>query len=111
MVASCKVPWRIFTSWSELEKDDPTDTSKNAPSHVLPDLPGKAARRVLGEVAITFHSTISPKNEYVWQTKPGGKIYGAGIKGNAALVAKVPMFIEQDFRVLEKYLTSDKTHV
>ncbi len=104
MVASCKVPWRIFTSWSEMEKDDPDDTSKSAPKHVLPDLPGKAARRVLGEVSITLHSAISPKNEYVWQTKPGGKVYGAGIKGNAALVAKVPMFIPQDFKVLVGYL-------
>jgi len=105
MVASCNVPWRVFTSWSELERDDPTDNSKNAPQHILPDLPGKAARRVLGEVAITLHSTISPKNEYVWQTKPGGKVYGAGIKGSTDLVAKVPMFIPQDFKVLEGYLT------
>ncbi len=108
LVASSKVPWRIFTSWSEMEKDDPDDTSKSAPKHVLPDLPGKAARRVLGEVSITLHSAISPKNEYVWQTKPGGKVYGAGIKGNADLVAKVPMFIPQDFSVLEKYLTQTK---
>lgn len=106
MVASCGVPWRIFTSWSELERDDPADNSKNAPAHILPDLPGKAARRVLGEVSITLHSTISPKNEYVWQTKPGGKVAGAGIKGNADLVAKVPTFIPQDFTVLEKYLTT-----
>ena len=104
MVASCGVPWRIFTSWSEMEKDDPSDNSKNAPSHILPDLPGKAARRVLGEVSITLHSVISPKNEYMWQTKPGGKVYGAGIKGNAEMVAKVPVFIPQDFKVLEGYL-------
>ena len=104
MVASCTVPWRVFTSWSEMEKDDPDDQSKNAPKHQLPDLPGKAARRVLGEVGVILHAQVSVKGEYVWQTKPGGKVYGAGIKGQLEVVNKVPTFIPQDFNVLASYL-------
>lgn len=104
LVASSKVPYRIFTSWSEKEKDDPDDTSRNAASHQMPDLPGKAARRVLGEVAVTLHAMIDNTGKYVWQTKPGGKVYGAGIKGASEVVAKVPQFIPQDFQVLAKYL-------
>ena len=105
LVAASNVPWRVFTSWSELEKDDPTDKSLNGPSHIMPDLPGKAARRVLGEVSVVLHATTNAKNEYVWQTKPGQKVWGAGIKGNAEVVAKVPAMIPQDFAGLDKWLT------
>lgn len=108
MVAAARVPWRIFTSWAEQEKDDPDDTSRNASKHLMPDLPGKAARRVLGEVGIVLHACLSAKNEYVWQTKPGGKVYGAGIKGNTEVVAKVPTFVPQDFAALEKLLCASK---
>lgn len=108
LVASSKVPWRIFTSWAEMDKDDPNDTSKDAVKHMMPDLPGKAARRVLGEVSVTLHSMINVKGEYVWQTKPGGKVAGAGMKGDAAVIAKVPQFIPQDFGVLAGHLQSDK---
>jgi hypothetical protein len=104
MVASSKVPWRIFTSWSEMEKDDPDDTSRDAAKHMMPDLPGKAARRVLGEVSVTLHALIDPKGQYVWQTKPGGKVAGAGMKGEASVIAKVPQFIPQDFGAFAKYL-------
>ena len=108
MIASSKVPWRIFTSWAEMDKDDPNDTSKNAVKHMMPDLPGKAARRVLGEVSITLHAMTNMKGEYVWQTKPAGAVAGAGMKGNAELIAKVPTHIPQDFNVLASYLTQVK---
>ena len=109
LVASCKVPWRIFTSWADMDKDDPNDMSKDAAKHMMPDLPGKAARRVLGEVSITLHAMIDPKGNFVWQTKAGGKVAGAGMKGNAEVIAKVPTFIPQDFQVLDTYLTQAVT--
>lgn len=103
LVASSKVPWRVMTSWAEMEKDDPDDQSKNASKHLLPDLPGKAARKVLGEVGIVLHALVDAKGGHVWQTKPGGKVAGAGIKGQRDVVAKVPVFIPQDFAVLASY--------
>lgn len=103
MVASSKVPTRIFTSWSKMKKDDKKDTSKNAAEHLMPALPGEAAQMVLGEVGVTLHTKISVKGEFLWQTKPGGEVAGAGIKGPARIVEKVPMFIPQDFQVLAGY--------
>ena len=100
LVASSKVPTRIFTSWAEMDKDDKNDTSKNAAQHMMPDLPGKAARRVLGEVGVTLYSKINTKGEFVWQTKPGGDVAGCGIKGQIEVVSKIPQFIPQDFKAL-----------
>lgn len=111
LVAASAVPWRVFTSWAEQEKDDPSDKSMNGPSHIMPDLPGKAARQVLGEVSVVLHAMIDPKGQYVWQTKPGGKVWGAGVKGNAAVVAKLPNFIPQDFMLLDKYLCGEAKSV
>ncbi len=104
MVASSKVPVRVFMSWADMDKDDKNDTSKNAAQHMMPDLPGKAARRVLGEVGVTFMAKVSAKGEYVWQTKPGGDVAGAGIKGQVGVVDKIPMFIPQDFTGFAKLI-------
>ena len=81
MVASSKVPTRVFMSWADMDKDDKNDTSKNAAQHMMPDLPGKAARRVLGEVGVTLYAKIDAKGQYVWQTKPAGDVAGRGLKG------------------------------
>lgn len=103
MVASSKVPTRVFMSWADMDKDDKNDTSKNAAQHMMPDLPGKAARRVLGEVGVTLYAKIDAKGQYVWQTKPAGDVAGAGIKGQIGVVDKVPLYIPQDFQVLAGY--------
>jgi hypothetical protein len=100
MVASSKVPTRIFTSWLKMKKDDKKDTSRNAAEHLMPALPGEAGQMVLGEVGVTLHAKVNAKGEYVWQTKPGGDVGGAGIKGQLEVVDKVPMFIPQDFQAL-----------
>jgi hypothetical protein len=108
MVASSKVPTRIFTSWSKMKKDDKKDTSRNAAEHLMPALPGEAGQMVLGEVGVTLHAKVNAKGEYVWQTKPGGDVAGAGIKGQIGVVDKIPMYVPQDFQVLAATIAAAK---
>jgi hypothetical protein len=103
LVASSKVPNRVFMSWAETKKDDPNDNSRDAAKHMLPDMPGKAARRVMGEVSVVLYAMVDPKGQYVWQTKPGGKVSGVGIKGDPKVAEKIPQFIPQDFEALGNY--------
>lgn len=107
MVASSKVPWRIFTSWADAKKDDAKDTSWDAAKSLLPDMPNKAARQVTGEVSVTLFATMDPKGQYVWQTKSGGKAAGVGIKGDPTVVSKIPTFIPQDFGVFATYVNNN----
>src|SRR5229473_2064730 len=48
----------VFTIWDGEEKDNP-DNKRGGPSHVFPDLPGKMARRIMGEFPIVLASKIT----------------------------------------------------
>ena len=109
MVASSKIPTRIFMSWADMDKDDKNDTSKNATKHLMPDLPGKAAARVLGEVGVVLASRVNAKGEYIWQTKPQGEVAGAGIKGQIGVVEKIPVIVPQDFQALAATIAAAQT--
>ena len=43
-----------------------------------------------------------------WQLRPGGKVWGAGIKMPANIRDNIPASIEQDWGELWKYLTGEK---
>ena len=103
MVASSKVPTRVFMSWADMDKDDKNDIHpKCRPTHDA-GFAGKAARRVLGEVGVTLYAKIDAKGQYVWQTKPTGDVAGRGLKG-IGVVDKVPLYIPQDFQELAEVL-------
>ena len=107
MIYNSKVPIAVFTVWDGLEKDNPEDKDKSASSHVYPELPGKAAKRIMGEFAIALSSKIEGQGKaarYLWQTKPQGRVWGAGMKMPADVYAAIPDFIAQDYNVLAPYL-------
>ena len=101
-----------FTCWEGAEMDVPELKSKS-PTHILPDFPGKLAKRMMGEFAIVLYATLTNpdpmgKQKAMWQLRPGGKVWGAGIKMPAAVRDNIPASIEQDWADLWLYLTGQK---
>lgn len=107
-VMSSGVPYVVFTCWAQKEKDDPDNKSQNAPSHIWPDLPGELAKNVMGEFALVMYAQpgreVAPGKwtEGTWQTKPGGKVWGAGTKFPPEVAARIPtMLPHQRWPLLE----------
>jgi len=105
---SASVDYVDFTTWADYEKDresDPDPKTMNEPKpprHQWPDLMGKLAKRVVGMASTVF--AVCNNNVYQWQTKAAGDILGCGLKGTPDIIAKVPLFVPQDWPTLEKLL-------
>jgi hypothetical protein len=115
-----KIPVVAFTTWSEWEKDrmkKEGEREASIPAHIYPALPGKMAKRIMGEFSVVVHQTIrklKPTDDDavgVWQTRPFGDVWGAGLKGPADVVKKIPTFIPADYRVLEAVWSKAETVV
>lgn len=100
MVFRSKIPHVVFTVWDGAEKDDPDDKSVNASKHVFPDLPGQAAKKIMGEASIVLHATKNAKGDFCWYTQPTGKVWGAGMKLPAGIAGKIPAEVPQDYTKL-----------
>lgn len=94
----------VFTCWDGHEKDDPDEKGTNPSRHIFPELPGQAAKKIMGEFSIVLYANRDPTGKYVWQTQPLGKVWGAGAKVPIEVAKALPATLEQDWRVLEKAL-------
>lgn len=114
-VCHSNVPVVIFTIWDADEKDRPLkpgeqqSTYKFVDVHKFPDLPGKLAKRILGEFSVTCGAVLkSPKPgvplEAYWQLSPGGDIHGVGVKIDAAIAKQLPQFIPANYDLLANLL-------
>lgn len=93
------VPFILGTIWEGKTKDDLGDTSKRAPTHIFPDLPGEMAKRIVGEFTITLYSEASQPDikglqRGKWTVKPQGKIWGVGVHLPTDIAKKIPAFIQ-----------------
>lgn len=109
-VLQFSVPYVVMTVWEDPERDDPKDKSKDAPTHVFPALPGKIAKRIVGEFSATVYAEVPPVADVkgnlagTWQLRPGGKVWGVGVKAPLEIARTLPPKIPQDFTVLQKLL-------
>ena len=67
----------------------------------------------MGEFAIVLYASLTNpdplgKQKAFWQLRPGGKVWGAGIKMPMAVRDNIPASIEQDWAELWLYLTGQK---
>lgn len=113
-VLASTVPYVVCTVWEDPEKDDSQDKSKNAPMHTYPALPGKIAKRIVGEFsAVVYAEVQSPIADLhgavkgTWQLRPGGKVWGVGVKAPLEVAMKLPKYIPQDFPTLERLLRGE----
>mgnify|MGYP001589621971 FL=1 len=97
----------VFTCWDGLEKDDPDEKGSQAPRHLFPELPGKAAKLIMGEFAVVLYSNregAGPAAKYIWQTQPLGRVWGAGVKMPLEVSKRLPLTVPQDWGALERLL-------
>ena len=103
-------PYIVMTLWEGATKDNPDDTSRKATSHIFPDLPGLAAKRIVGEFGAVVYSTVSLPDPHgringSWQLRPEGKVWGVGVKVPPEIGRTLPVRVPQDFTVLEELLS------
>ena len=109
-----KIDNAVFTVWDGLDRDDPE--AKRGPTHIYPDLPGKMARRIVGEFSVVLFAKLglpqpdSSKQRASWQIQPVGKIHGCGVKIPAHIAAKLPKEVPfQDWKRLLPVLKGEVT--
>lgn len=111
-VNSSAVEYVVFTVWPGREKDNPDDKSANATMHLWPDLPGEMSRRVVGEFGTVLFAEpgqpIAPGKFTAgkWQTRPAGRVWGAGLKLPSEISAKIPTTVDQDWQKFEQLVLS-----
>lgn len=99
--------YAVFSVWDGKEADDSDAKGKDITRHIFPDLPGQAAKRIMGEFSVVLYHIIEgagPTARYLWQTKPFGKVWGAGCKMPLAISKALPINVPQDWTVFEPYL-------
>ena len=99
----------VFTCWDGEEKDNPGE--RKGPSHTYADLPGRLARRIVGEFGVTLFSHVSlpdPQGKVSgsWQIRPKGSVWGVGIKVPPAIAKKMPTEVPQNWNKLVELLQS-----
>lgn len=112
-VMSSSVPYAVLTMWSEREKDDPENQRSN--THIMPDLPGRMAQKVMGEFGVVLYS--EPGTEMApgkftkgqWLTRRQGKVWGAGLKLPVEIAKRIPTRVDQDWQALERMVFGDNT--
>lgn len=109
-VSVSKVPNVVMTIWDGAERDDAAATK--GPSHIFPDLPGKMAKRIMGEFAVVLYSEVSlpdpqGNRKGTWQLRPGGKVWGAGVKVPPDIAKKLPEKVEQNWAKLHPLLMGE----
>lgn len=103
-------PYIVMSLWEGASKDDPDDPRKRASKHIFPDLPGMAAKRIVGEFGATLYSTVTlpdPQGRVQgqWQLRPEGNVWGAGVKVAPEIAKNLPARMPQDFLALEELLS------
>jgi hypothetical protein len=109
LVKDSSVSSAFFTVWSAKDPDKP-ELRSQSPQHVYPDLPGRLARRVMGEFSLVIASHSMPSvvanqpPRFYWQLKANNVVHGAMIKIAPEIAAHLPSEMEQDWQKLEKLL-------
>ena len=83
MVLACGIPYVAMSCWDGADKDNVLDKSKEATRHMYPDLPGQAAKQIMGKFSVVFSArTIGTGDAQMFrfQTRAGGDTRGAGVK-------------------------------
>lgn len=112
LIQSSNVEYVVLTCWDGAEQDNSLDDSKEGKKkrHILPDLPGQAAKKVMGEFSLVLNAGIEGVGaaaKYYWQTQPGGYVWGAGMKLPIEVVQKLKLGREvpQDFTALDAQIS------
>ncbi len=112
-VLSSEVPYIICTTWNAKE----ADTEGGKVGHQWPDLPGQLAKRVVGMFSVVVYARViqpaspmaKPRGE--WLLKPDSEVWGASVKMDPRLIAKLPTAIPQSFKELYKVVGAAEAEI
>jgi hypothetical protein len=112
-ITQSPVEYVIVTTWNEKEADRPKKPGERASdidSHEYPALPGKMAKNIVGMFSVLVFSRVTnkrlPDGRMVgeWLLRPDKDVWGASVKCDPRLIAKLPTTCPQDFRGLYKII-------
>ena len=101
-----------FTTWNAKEADKVGTVG--GPSHEWPDLPGKAAKEMVGKFSVVCYSRSvvkDGKRVWEWLLKPDSEIWGNSVKMDARLMSRLPASCPQDFSQLYKVIGAAQEEV
>lgn len=90
-----------FTVWDGREPDKAGVAG--GPAHLWPDLPGKAAKEMVGKFSVVCFSRCTQqgtKKVWDWLLKPNNDVWGTSVKMDARLASKLPESCPQNFKTL-----------
>ncbi len=99
-----------FTTWNAKELDKAG--ASGGPSHEYPDLPGKAAKEMIGKFSVVcFSRALQQGGTKVWEwlLKPNNEIWGNSVKLDARLAGKLPASCPQNFKTLYEIIGAAQT--
>jgi hypothetical protein len=103
-ILQSSIPFVAMTAWIEPEMDNPELKSRSA-LHDYPALPGKLAKRIVGELPVVSAEMTLPdplgRVKATWQLRPAGRVWGVGLKVPVAMASRIPERIEQSFPALQ----------
>ncbi len=107
-VMASPVKYVVFTCWDGKESDT---GEKGSTMHIMPDLPGKAAKEIMGEFSVVVYSTVEWGQRQpgklapaFWQLLPEGRVWGAAVKAPVEMIPFLPPKCAQSLPVLEGVL-------
>ncbi len=101
-----------FTTWNAKELDKAG--AAGGPSHEWPDLPGKAAKEMVGKFSVVCYSRSvvrDGKRAWEWLLKPDTEIWGNSVKMDARLVSRLPATCPQNFSELYRIIGAAQQEV
>ncbi len=112
MIVASSVENVVFSCWQSPDKDNPLDQSEAGKKnmHNMPDLPGQAAQKAMGEFAIVLSTGmegVGVDARYYWQVTRGGFNWGAGVKLPLEVISKLQLKREvpQDWSKLDAQIS------
>lgn len=100
----------VFTCWEGPEPDANSTDRKS--THIFADLPGKLARRTVGEFGVVLYAEASMpdpqgKQTGTWQIRKAGRVWGVGAKIPKHIALKLPEKVPQDWSKLYPFLIGE----
>lgn len=100
-VCQSNCPTVVFTCWEGIETED-KELSGNTNRHIFADLPGKLARKVVGEFGVVLYAETGlpgpdGKMSGTWQIKKAGKVWGVGVKVEKEIAFTLPTRVPMDW--------------
>ena len=105
-VCQSNVDTVVFTCWEGVEVEDKELAgAQGGKRHIFADLPGKLARKIVGEFGVVMYAEVGlpgpdGRSTGTWQIRKAGSVWGVGVKAPFEIALKLPARIPQNWSKL-----------